>query len=86
MNVLCTVNKIILQLQNEVVEFWLMEDVNETISNCLFYHYVNHSTCVFFNGKISFKIGTCELPLLMYFNGKVGWVGIIQCTCINEKT
>lgn len=64
----------------------LMEDVNETISNCLFYHYVNHSTCVFFNGKISYNIGTCELPLLMYFNGKVGWVGIIQCTCINEKT
>lgn len=64
----------------------LMEEVNETISNCLFYHYVNHSTCVFFNGKISFKIGTCELPLLMYFNSKVGWVGIIQCTCINEKT
>lgn len=51
-----------------------MEDVNETILNCFFYYYVNYFICVFFNGKIFFKIGICELLFFMYFNGKVGWV------------
>lgn len=90
-NVLGTVNKIIFttaEWSRRILVKELMEEINEIISNCLSYHYVNHSTCVFFNGNIFFKTGTCELPLLMYFNGKVGWVSfkIIQCTCINEKT
>lgn len=76
-NVLGIVNKIIfiiVEWSCRILVKELMEEINEIILNCFFYYYVNYFICVFFNGKIFFKIGICELLFFMYFNGKVGLV------------